>query len=91
MTDSPALWPFLAVGPNCWGRGKTEKEALQYAKKNLPRLCTPRKDVACYRVYRVGPGSYVDDIDGSIIYPQAGPKPEHLGDYGVGLRPFKAK
>jgi hypothetical protein len=81
-------WPYIAVGPHCWGRGKDVGEALRYAKKNLPNFVHPRKDEACYRVYKVGPGSYVEDVNGAICYPLAGPKPEHVGDFGVSLKPF---
>lgn len=36
MTESAAL-NFLAVGPYCWGRGRTIEEAVKHARQNWPR------------------------------------------------------
>ena len=27
---------FLAIGPNCWGKAETRKEAVRLAKQNFP-------------------------------------------------------
>lgn len=29
---------FLAIGPNCWGKGNTQAEAVKNAKRNWPRM-----------------------------------------------------
>lgn len=32
---------FLAVGPNCWGKGNTREEAVKQAKLNFPYRYVP--------------------------------------------------
>lgn len=50
---------FLCVGPNCWGRGLTAKEALTNAKKNRPTFCT---GPFSYNLYEGTDRIYVDGV-----------------------------
>lgn len=34
---------FLAVGPHCWGKGKTMEEAIKNAKQNWPAFSGVRR------------------------------------------------
>lgn len=73
MTTAPNV--YLAVGPNCWGRGNTVSEALRNARKNLPAYNLREGALLC--VYRVTPEAYVDDF-GAITYPTGDPIPEFI-------------
>ena len=59
------LGAYIAIGLHCWGRGATEAESL----KNLEDKSRG------WIVYEVGPGTTVSGMDGSLIYPSAGPAP----------------
>lgn len=55
---------FMCIGPNCWGRGNTAKEAYQNARANAPHG---------YRglfITRVAPlaGLGVDPVNGAISW-----------------------
>lgn len=55
---------FLCIGPQCWGRGATDQEAL----KNATR---PKR----YILYDVDPGTKVDEMGGFVYTPKAGVEP----------------
>lgn len=62
---------FVAIGPNCWGKGHDVSFAAKNCKKELPRSLL-KKGKHNIRVYRVAGFNYVNDIDGAINYDAAG-------------------
>lgn len=52
---------FLVYGPFCWGIGKTEKEAMEKAKKQTGNREALKKN---HGVYLVPPDAWVDDMGG---------------------------
>lgn len=54
---------FLVIGPNVWGRGETEAEALKIAVKEYGGRKLPR-----YLVYDVHPETTLDN-QGDICWP----------------------
>jgi hypothetical protein len=50
---------FLCVGPNCWGRGLTAKEAVKNARKNLSAFFTAPFS---YNLYEGTDRIYVDGV-----------------------------
>lgn len=50
---------FLAVGPNCWGKGLTKEKAIANARKYKPSWV---KGKVQWIVFYCHPSSYVDDM-----------------------------
>ena len=46
---------FIAVGPQCWGRGKTKSEAVNRAKESLSRV-----GKCDFKVYRCTKDTTID-------------------------------
>ena len=66
---------YLAVGPNCWGKGLSVGQALREARKHLPTW--NRHQGARFSVYRVDPAAYVDEM-GFIVAPKNGVQSEFI-------------
>lgn len=64
---------YMAIGPNCWGRGMTAAEAVKNAKANAPRhLGAPKWG---FILYDVQSDATIDGM-GSICYvPREGEQP----------------
>lgn len=59
---------YIAVGPNCWGRSITAKQALAYAKVHFGRWAGKRP-LAKYFVVKCCPASAeVSAVDGSVSW-----------------------
>lgn len=54
---------YLAIGPNCWGRGSSRKAAVKAMRKQWPTYAPSGE----YRVYSCPIGSTVDAY-GRIVY-----------------------
>jgi hypothetical protein len=59
---------YYAIGPNCWGIGKTQEEAIKNAKANWPAFIKPRRPrPEHFSVYATdAPEITVSDFDGSM-------------------------
>lgn len=53
---------YMAIGPNCWGRGRTGQEAVKNARREFPSYNGKWR----YILYDAPKGSWVDDIDGGL-------------------------
>lgn len=83
---------YIAIGPYCWGRADTALSALKNAKRNLPRFITPIRNKAMFRVWKVHPDSYVNEM-GGLSHPADHP-PVDQGYYDHWLKaasPLEAK
>lgn len=69
---APAGREFLAVGPNCWGRGTTDQEAIKNARKAFSVSLNGRFR---YILYDVDPSTYVDEMGGFCYIPKPGVDP----------------
>ena len=66
---------FIAVGPNCWGRGDRSDIALKNARKHLSYDGDQRvKALARYHVYDCSEGTYVNGC-GQLVYSPANGEP----------------
>ena len=57
---------YIVIGPRCWGKGRSIKQATANAKKNWPQLDRPYG--WSYAAYEVHPDSWVDEL-GGIVHP----------------------
>lgn len=73
---------FIAVGPYCWGKGKTQLGAAQKAKKNVPAYLN--KNCVVYQVYEAHPDTEVNEM-GGLRYP-IGSKPRTVAVYDAKLK-----
>lgn len=75
---------FVCIGPNCWGKGRTAKEAHQNAKANAPYA---------YRgmyITKVAPIDVtVCDIDGALLWDDKHPKDCKVCSAGKGISVIK--
>lgn len=69
---------YIAIGPNCWGKGATTKEAVKAMKRQWPTFL--QKD-AEYKVWSCPAGSKVGEF-GSIAYPPAQGRPPFIVSTG---------
>ena len=69
---------FVAVGPFCWGKGKTQQEAYQLARENwsgppytkLERGQVRIKHFSIYRIEAYSTEIEVSGFDGSVTWPE---------------------
>lgn len=66
---------YIAIGPNAWGKGATQMEAIKLMRKNVSS--SNRK--YGYLVYECHPDSTVDQVCGGIEYPK-GYQPKQVAD-----------
>ena len=57
---------FIVIGPNCWGKGSTKREAKRNAKREAPSWAK-RPGTKCV-VYEAPDSAYVDEM-GAICAP----------------------
>lgn len=53
---------FLVIGPYCFGKAKTEKEAIKNARENAPQRELKNGKLVTYAVYLVPPDAGVDGL-----------------------------
>lgn len=66
---------FISIGPNSWGKGFTEAEAVRGMKSNVPSYI-PRP--YRYETFEVHPDTEVDLVSGGLVFPKGCP-PISLG------------
>lgn len=76
---------FIAVGPYCFGRGKTQIGAVKLAAKNLPSYCN--KQTVVYQVFEAHPDTEVTEM-GGLRYPVKH-KPRTVAVYNHKLKVIK--
>ena len=54
---------FVAIGPNCWGKGDNKEVAMKNCAKAGPGMRTLKKH---YLLFSVPEDMRIDDIDGSV-------------------------
>lgn len=59
---------FVAVGPNCWGRGETRELALSRAKKEFPSWTGEKPLNKYFTVRCVHKSAEVSPVDGAIMW-----------------------
>lgn len=67
---------YIAVGPHCWGRANTKRQAVANARKNLPAFSVS-KDAKIY-IYEVHPDTTVTEL-GDLRHP-VGKRPILVGE-----------
>ena len=65
---------FLAVGPHCWGRAETIKEAIKVARSQAGR------SAKLFHLYSCPDGTSVDQM-GYLRFDANAPEPVHLGAF----------
>lgn len=56
---------YIAIGPNCWGKGKTIEEAWKNCKKEWPKfLSAPKPDKSLAVFFHTPDTIYVNDLGG---------------------------
>ena len=65
---------YIAIGPNCWGRGETKEAAMRNCAKAGPGMRTLKKH---YLLYEVDDEAEVEEVFGGIRTP-AGRTPARL-------------
>lgn len=63
---------YIAIGPNCWGKGNTPKKAVTKMRSNWPSYI--KYDRAKFVVVECDSRSTVSSFDGSIEWPSDGEK-----------------
>lgn len=73
---------FLAVGPLCWGRGKTQKQAVKNCREHLSRLDADQipDDHIAVRVYLTDEHTTIDCM-GCIEWKESSGTPVMVGQY----------
>lgn len=61
---------YIAVGPNCWGKGSTAADAVKQMRANLPSMARNGD----YVVYSCPPSTRVTEFD-ELAYPKNAEKP----------------
>ena len=64
---------FIVVGPYVWGKGDSEAEAMQKAKRANSGSALPKAIV-----YEVSDDTTVDEGLGGFCYPAGDPKPKEV-------------
>lgn len=77
MVDSPKV--YLAVGPNCWGKGKTQAIAIRNARTYKPSWV---KGKVKWIVFYGDPRCFIDDM-GNICWPHDAERPEQVAGKSV--------
>lgn len=58
---------FFAVGPFCWGRGKTQEEAVANVKREWSRSMSGNFKAAKLAIYETeDEDAYIDPMDGTL-------------------------
>lgn len=58
---------YYALGPNCYGIGKTKEQAIKYARENWPTWSGRRALKEYFSIWATdAPTIHVSEVDGSI-------------------------
>jgi hypothetical protein len=68
--QTPPLTTYLVIGDQCWGRGKTEAEAIKVCRENSGQ----RGKFKTYITYLTTSGTRVDEM-GYLCRPENDPQP----------------
>lgn len=71
---------YIAVGPHCWGKGDTSREAVKNMRRNVPTMLKGNGE---FGVYSCHPESRVTEF-GDLAYPKAEKPPVLVSRGNIG-------